>query len=379
MRCFAITLMFLVALAASASTTADAGRTEIPLAEQPQLCATPDGSVWLTYGHNGAVFVAESKDGGATFSAGRQVGALRSLMFGMRRGPRIAAHGDQVTVTVPADEFIAYSSADRGRSWTGPIRVNDTPGSAKEGLHDLAVGPDGRLFAVWLDQRSGPMEIWGAESSDGGKTWAKNQLVYHSPDKSVCECCHPSALFDKEGNLAVMWRNSVGGSRDLWMSVRAKGASEFAAGQKLGLGTWPLNACPMDGGRIIALGDGKFASVWQRAGEVFYAPMDGPETRLGKGRQPVAVSRGGITTVYWQDDEGLVSKQVGSPGSMPMKHAANARFAAIAQSGDSGYAVVAYEQSATAAGPIKHGPGMQSSSGRAATAPKSTSVVVERL
>jgi len=223
------------------------------------------------------------------------------------------------------------------------------------------------------------MEVWGAESSDGGKTWAKNQLVYHSPEKSVCECCHPSALFDKEGNLAVMWRNSVGGSRDLWMSVRAKGEGQFAAGQKLGAGTWPLNGCPMDGGRIIALGGGKFASVWQRAGEVFYAPMDGAEIRLGKGRQPIAVSRGGITTVYWQDESGLVTKQIGSSEAMPLKHAANARFATVAQTGDDGHAVLAYERSATAAVPIKHGPEMHTTAGRAAAPGKTTSIVVERL
>ena len=352
---------------------------EIPNAQQPQLSVAPDGTVWLAYGQNGSVFVTESSDGGSSFAAARQVGNAHNLTFGMRRGPRIAAQGDRVTITVPGDELVAYTSSDHGKTWTGPVAVNDTPGSSREGLHDLAAGPDGRLFAVWLDQRSGPMEVWSAESTDGGRSWGQNQLVYHSPDKSVCECCHPSALFDAEGNLAVMWRNSVGGCRDLWMSVRAQGRRDFPPGKKLCTGTWPLNACPMDGGRIVALGAGKFASVWQRAGEIYYAPWDGAETLLGKGRQPIALRYGGVTTVYWQDDAGLVSKQVDSPNA-PEKRAANARFAAVAQAvDDRSHAVLAYEQSATAAAAIKHGPAMHTAAGQAAAAAKTTTVVVERL
>ncbi len=369
-------LVFTLSFVASTLAWA-ANRTEIPNAQQPQLCAANDGTVWLVYGHSGAVFVAESKDAGATFSPGRQVGKLTNLMFGMRRGPRIAAHGERLTVTVAGDELFAYSSGDGGRSWAGPITINDVPASASEGLHDLAVAPDGRLFVTWLDQRHGSMQLWGAESADGGKTWAKNQLVYRSPDKSICECCHPSALFDSQGNLAVMWRNSISGSRDLWMAIRAKGEAEFSPGKKLGLGTWPLNACPMDGGRILALGDGQFASVWQRAGDICYAPLDGPELKVGKGRQPVAVTRGGLTTVYWQNETGLVSREVGSVNPAPVPHAANARFAAAVQS--VGHGVLAYEQAVEAPAPVKHGPAMHSAAGKTVVGAKISNVVVEQL
>jgi len=353
-----------------------ASPTEIPDAEQPQLYAASNGTVWLTYGSHGAIFVAHSKDNGATFTPGQPVSHSTSFMFGMRRGPRIAAHGNHVTVTVMGDELLAFSSTDGGRNWIGPVTINDVPTSAREGLHDFAGAPDGRLFVTWLDQRNGPMQLWGAESTDGGKTWAKNQLVYRSPDKSICECCHPSALFDDDGNLAVMWRNSVLGSRDLWMVIRSKGKTEFSPGTKLGLGTWPLDACPMDGGRIIALGGGKFASVWQRAGDVFYAPLDGSEVRIGKGRQPVAITRSGVTTIYWQDESDLVSKEVGSLNPAPVKHVANARFAAAIKSAGKG--VLAYEHATGATAPIKHGPAMHSA-GRAAAGATAPRVVVEQL
>ena len=315
---------------------------EFPNAAQPQLAATADGRVWLVYGRGQEVFVARSDDGGSTFADPVLVANVPKLMLGMRRGPRIAAHGNQVTVTLVAHELLAFHSADGGRSWSAPVTINEIPRSAREGLHDLAVGPAGQAFVTWLDLRNGKTELWGADSADAGKTWGPNRQVRRSPDKSICECCHPTALFDAQGNLAVMWRDSIEGSRDLWLATRAKGTREFSAATKQGAGTWKLNACPMDGGRIVALGHGRFASVWQRAGEVFYAPGDGTEIHLGPGKQPVALVRNGETLVFWQQGADLVSTQAPA-GISPVKYAAAARFPVLVPT-VAGHSLLAYEQ-----------------------------------
>jgi hypothetical protein len=149
---------------------ASAARTEIANAAQPQLFAAADGRVWLVYGqatsgqgapsaghdhkaasvdggkqkgHHppgraGDVFVACSQDGGATFALSVKVAHVPQLMLGNRRGPRIAADGDRLTVTVIAHELTAFTSNDAGATWSGPITINDVPTSAREGLHDLA-------------------------------------------------------------------------------------------------------------------------------------------------------------------------------------------------------------------------------------------------
>lgn len=351
-----IPLCCLVILLATAAANA-AGRTEIPHAAQPQLCAASDGRVWLAYGQGDAVFVARSDDGGATFGAANKVAAPAKLALGMRRGPRIAAHGDRVTVTVSGEELVAFSSMDGGKTWSQAVTINEVPASAREGLHDLGCASDGGLFVTWLDMRNGAMELWGAASSDGGRSWSKNEQVYRSSDKSICECCHPTALFDAEGNLAVMWRNAVDGSRDMWMTTRAKGAAQFTPARKLGDGTWKLNACPMDGGKIIALGAGKFASVWQRAGEVFFTPANGPEVLLGKGKQPVAVANGASPLILWQEGNDLVLTR--APGAPASKVASDSRFAVVVTLPGQRGTVLAYEQ-----GPAKE---------------KQPGVVIERL
>lgn len=348
-------------------------RTEFARAAQPQLAAAPDGRVWVVYGHlleapatppeaqkhkghapsvrSGDVFVARSSDGGTTFATPVKVAHVPKLMLGLRRGPRIAVNGPNLTVTVNAHELLAFTSSDGGSTWSGPVIVNRVPTSAREGLHDLAAGPDGRLFVTWLDLRNGKMELWGAWSNDGGRTWGANERVYRSPDKSICECCHPSALFDADGHLAVMWRNSIEGARDMWIAVRARGAAEFGPATKLGEGSWKLNACPMDGGRIVVLGGGAFGAVWTRNGEVYFSRREGAETRLGQGKQPVAVlARNGRPLVVWQQGTGLVSA-VGNPGATatPTSRAADARFPSLLTvPGDRGI-LLAYERGEKAA------------------------------
>lgn len=317
-------------------------RIELPQAAQPRLATTTAGRVYLAYGNGSAVYVARSDDAGTSFAPAVAVASVPKLMLGLRRGPRVAAHGENVTLTFIAHELLAVHSSDGGRTWSAPLVLNTVPTSAREGLQDLAGGPDGRLFVTWLDLRNGKMELWGAESADAGRTWGANARVYQSPDKSICECCHPTALFDAAGNLAVMWRNEIAGNRDLWLAVRPVGAKDFGAARKLGTGTWNLKACPMDGGALVALGDGRFASVWQRAGEVFFCPPDGHEIKLGAGKQPLVTLEDGKPVVLWQQGAVLSAARIGDSVDI-LAATPEARFAVMTPLPSSRGTLLAYE------------------------------------
>jgi hypothetical protein len=360
-----------VVLAGSIFAQAPITRTEIPNAAQPQLAADSDGRVWLVYGQtgeapvapaahaadhaahkqkshqpggrSGEIFVTSSKDGGATFEPSVRIAALPSLMLGRRRGPRIAAHGDDVTVTVMTGELFAFSSKDGGNTWAGPTLINDVPRSAREGLNDLAVAPEGRLFAVWLDLRGDRTQLYGSESKDGGATWSANTVVYRAPaGNTVCECCHPSARFNARGDLAVMWRNAIGGDRDMWFAVRPAGAREFGAAAKLGEGSWALKACPMDGGALFNEGDA-FATIWQRSGAVFLARPGRPEQKIAAGLQPVAAAVAGRSIAVWQQGADLWSSSLAA-GAAPALLAPGARFPAVLALPDGKRILVAYER-----------------------------------
>ena len=181
----------------------------------------------------------------------------------------------------------------------------------------MASGPDGKIFCTWLDLRNKRTEIYGALSLDGGASWEPDTLVYRSPEKSVCECCHPSAEFAPDGTLHVMWRNQLKGKRDLYVASSSDGGKTFRPAEKLGKGTWALNACPMDGGSIAAGPARRVETVWMRAGSMFAAKPGEPERELGRGVQGwnAAGPEGGCS-VWLEKRPGkplLLTPQGGSP------------------------------------------------------------------
>jgi len=146
---------------------------------QPQLAAR-GANVALTFGSGKSIYFAESRDGGRTFGAPAALPLVGELSLGMHRGPRIAYTEDEVVVSAVVSEkgagrdgdLLAWRSKDGGENWSGPARVNDIAGSAREGLHAMASGVKGALFAAWLDLRAKGTRVYGAASSDG--TWCTN-------------------------------------------------------------------------------------------------------------------------------------------------------------------------------------------------------------
>ena len=130
----------------------------------------------------------------------------------LAEGPH--AHG------LPSDgDLRAWRSADSGQTWSKEIRVNDVAGAATEGLHSLAGDGKGAVFAAWLDKRSGVgAKLYGARSMDGGLTWSENVQIYESPEGTICQCCHPSVAVGADGEVLVMWRNWLQGSRDMYLA-----------------------------------------------------------------------------------------------------------------------------------------------------------------
>ncbi|MDQ6632709.1 MAG: glycoside hydrolase [Verrucomicrobiota bacterium] len=289
-------------------------------ARQPQVALNSKGEIFIAFGKENSIYCVRSSDGGKTFSAPRQVATLKKLALGMRRGPRIVAFRDQITVTAISHDdgnFYAWTSRDRGNSWSDSAKINDAANSAREGLAALAGNSKGTLFATWLDLRNKKTQLWGANSTDNGKTWSKNALVYKSPDGSICECCHPSAIFSPDGELHVMWRNSLHGSRDMFLATSRDNGKSFSPATKLGKETWPLNGCPMDGGGLAIDVTGKLIAVWRRKNSIFEIENNQAEILLAEsGMQPVAASRNGKLYFIWQEGSKLKLKSGSAPATI---------------------------------------------------------------
>ncbi len=109
------------------------------------------------------------------------------------------------------------SSSDRGKTFSNEVRVDDT--SATPTLTDdqtsqvdpeIAVGPDGKIFVAWSDDRDGRSMVYLTRSEDGGKTFKSNFKVADNP---IGIQTKPHMDISPSGYLYIVWedtRNSIG-------------------------------------------------------------------------------------------------------------------------------------------------------------------------
>lgn len=254
--------------------------------QQPHIGVDSRGTVRVVFGLGDKIFCATSANAGRTFGKPVLVGQVPDMHLGMSRGPQLASSaGYSVITAIDKSGNIHWFRLNNGsRQWQAMGTVNDLKGSASEGLMGLAADKRDNFYAVWLDIRTGKRnQIYFSALPAGSAKWSKNTLVYQSPDGHVCECCKPNVAVNGS-NVAIMFRNWLNGSRDLYVARSAKGGKTFTAPQKLGLDTWKLNGCPMDGGGLLVNAANGVETVWQRKGMVYYCRPGAPEVFVANGR-----------------------------------------------------------------------------------------------
>jgi hypothetical protein len=99
-------------------------------------------------------------------------------------GPAIAVSGDGSAVYVAyavgknnAIDVVVAKSADRGATWSTPVKVNDDAPCATHFHPSLAIDEAGVLYVFWYDNRAGAGHFFYAVSSDTGVTFRTNRLV----------------------------------------------------------------------------------------------------------------------------------------------------------------------------------------------------------
>lgn len=275
----------------------------------PRLVKDSQNILHLVFGKGDSVLYAFSKNGGKSFSEPKLVAEVQGLFSFAMRGPQITAKWDGASILVATQEgnILAYQKRGFGK-WEGPVRVNDQDTVCKEGF--VALGSDGKkgLFAVWLDLRQGQNNMYGAQSMDGGKSWSKNKMIYTSPDGHVCECCKPSVAV--HGNkVVVMFRNWLAGNRNLYLIQSFDGGQSFQKAEKLGIGNWKLDGCPMDGGGLMIDRNGTVKTIWRRQDKIFVAQPGAAEQEVGIGRSATIEMVNGKTVCAWVEGGAIMVKK----------------------------------------------------------------------
>jgi hypothetical protein len=282
-------------------------QTTLADGEQPVFTVDSKGVIRLVFGKGDQIFYATSSDGGDTFGEPVTVARIEGMHLGMTRGPQLATSKDFSIVTAidKHGNIHSFKLTHKTDQWKKISNVNDSNASAPEGLMSVSADDKNNFYATWLDLRYDQKNNI-CFSSLTGTNWSANRFAYKSPESHVCECCKPSIAV-KGNTIAIMFRNWLKGSRDLYLITSADMGKTFSNAQKLGAGTWLLKGCPMDGGGLTLDATNQIHTAWQRDGVVYYADPGKEEEKIGEGR---GVSlHGNIAT--WNNGQDLMLKKIG--------------------------------------------------------------------
>jgi hypothetical protein len=143
--------------------------------------------------------------------------------------PSLATQGDRAVITWTASQpdgsgadVFAAVSADDGRTFGPPVRVNDQPGTARnsgEQAPRVAIAGD-TIAVVWAAKQGSTSDVMYARSTDGGRTFSRGQAV-HPPGLSGLRGWASIAI-DRDRRIHVLWldgRNATAASTPMQMPM----------------------------------------------------------------------------------------------------------------------------------------------------------------
>lgn len=270
----------------SLTSLSNSGTGIIGAGAQPQISVDKGGVARIVYGTADKIWCVTSIDRGLTFSKPVMVAEVKDMHLGMSRGPQLASSKNFSVISAmdKAGNIHWFKLRNTSKKWQDMGIINDQKGSAPEGLMSIAADDQDHFYAAWLDIRTGKHnQIYFSALAGQELKWSKNTMAYQSPDQHVCECCKPSIAVNGS-TVAIMFRNWLNGSRDLYVVKSQNQGQSFAVAQKLGVDTWKLNGCPMDGGGLIVNSGNVVQTTWQRKGIVYYCQPGQPEIFIANGR-----------------------------------------------------------------------------------------------
>lgn len=180
------------------------------------------------------IYFAKSTDLGRTFGPNKKIAGTPwspsvapyrvSAITGMSVGPDGSIHVIWTNFSNSTDWDIYYSrSIDGGETFSPPLRVNSDDSGKGQFMPWIDVDGAGIVHTVWYDNRTGRLEIYYANSTDGGLTFNSNVRV--SDTSFVGENFigdYIPIVADQKTDLHVVWCDSRNGNNDIYYS-RMKG------------------------------------------------------------------------------------------------------------------------------------------------------------
>ena len=249
---------------------------------------------------------------------------------------------------VKGNDLYYVKSADEGKTFSAPLRVNGEPGFVSGGMFrgpDLAVGRGGRIHIIWYNDASKqarPKDQWGvtyARLEPGAKSFTVEKNLNHLPSDNFslaanrsgdvaviwtaegmfvnlsrddgqtfgpaiqvnpgevdpCECCATRRYLDREGKLYCLYRERTENLRDMYLlsgKLTGGGLPEKFQRRKVSGDTWKIEGCPMTGSFIEPDGEKGLLLGWETKAQIHFAGESPSGEELLPGSGVPAVGRG---------------------------------------------------------------------------------------
>jgi hypothetical protein len=213
-----------------------------------------------------------------------------------------------------ASDLLLSRSLDGGKTWDGPLRINDDVPTAHS-FEGVAVTPDGTVIVAWIETRDGKAATFLARVGDRGARVAETLRL---DTGETCVCCRVDVTAGPGDSVAVLWRKVFPENvRDMVVAGSRDGGRTFGAPVLVHADGWKISACPHRGGSLAADARGRLYAVWYteatdgRPDVLFATSADGRKfsaprrLHTATGSIPdhmrLAVDAAGRGVVVWED------------------------------------------------------------------------------
>ncbi|MBM4299464.1 MAG: exo-alpha-sialidase, partial [Deltaproteobacteria bacterium] len=211
-----------------------------------------------------------SADGGKSWSAPRRVNSEVEAVQGEENGPKISIGADKrvyVVWSIPGAKGdktranIRFAMGDGTGGFSPARTLNEVKDAARFPIMEFA--PDGNLFIAWIDRRIDgpqPRQLYLMRMDPNGEAVTKNYQV----GAGLCECCKLGVAFADGGKIVYMVDREVDGNkiRNHVLRKSTDGGVSFGAPVEISNDGWQVPSCPHSGPSIGRDSRGQLHISW---------------------------------------------------------------------------------------------------------------------
>ena len=264
---------------------------------QPQLVER-DGVVHLIYftgePATGNLFYVNSRDYGQTFSkplavnqtpgSAIAVGNIRGAQLAVGRNGRVhvAWNGTAPTSHLP----MYYARLNDAGTAFEPDRNLIKTAYGLDGGGSLAADNQGNVYVFWHAPVPGTKgeenrRVWVAKSTNDGKDFEPERIAFDQPT-GACGCCGLKAFADNAGAVYVMFRSAEKQvNRDIWLLSSTDHGRTFTGAD---ISHWNIGACVMSSEAFAQAPNGILAA-WESEKQTYFGLVQPGTSKVSK---PVA-------------------------------------------------------------------------------------------